>query len=219
MTTLSNSDSDQIEMLKRMYPDVSRETIDSFSIYVDLVRKWQPAQNLIAPSTMGDIWLRHVADSIQIQKSLPSASQWIDFGSGAGFPGLITAILLKDKEGSLVNLVESNQRKASFLRTVARETGSRVKVHAGRIEAVTKDWETPIEGVSARALASLDMLCGFSSQFIERGATAVFHKGQDFRREIDEASQNWELDLVEKDSLVDPQSKVLLISKMTARQA
>ncbi|MTI18470.1 16S rRNA (guanine(527)-N(7))-methyltransferase RsmG [Rhodobacteraceae bacterium RKSG542] len=200
-----------------MYPDVSCETLEAFAIYVDLVRKWQPAQNLIAPSTMDDIWMRHVADSIQIQKSLPEANHWIDFGSGAGFPGLVTAILLRGREDTMVNLVESNQRKASFLRTVARETGSKVKVHAGRIEAVTKGWTAPIEGVSARALANLEMLCGFSAQFVQRGATAVFHKGQDFRREIEEASHKWELDLVEHDSLVDPQSKVLIITKMAAR--
>ncbi|WP_068004741.1 16S rRNA (guanine(527)-N(7))-methyltransferase RsmG [Pseudovibrio axinellae] len=199
----------------RMYNDVSRETFERLSIYVDLVQKWQPAQNLIAPSTMNDIWMRHVADSIQIQRSLPAARNWIDFGSGAGFPGLVTAILLKQEgDAGIVNMVESNQRKAAFLRTVARETGCNAKVHAGRIEAVTKDWDTPIEGVSARALASLPILCGFSSQFVQGGAKAVFHKGRDFRREIEEASADWSIDLVEKVSLVDPLSRVLVLSKI-----
>ncbi|MDD7909520.1 16S rRNA (guanine(527)-N(7))-methyltransferase RsmG [Pseudovibrio exalbescens] len=194
-----------------MYPDVSHETFERLSIYVDLVRKWQPAQNLIAPKTMDEIWLRHVADSIQIQKALPEARRWMDFGSGAGFPGLVTAILLADEPDAVVHLVESNQRKAAFLRTVARETGSTVKVHAGRIEAVTKGWTDPIDGVSARALANLLVLCGFSASLIQQGATAVFHKGQDFQREIEEASHEWTLDLVEQRSRVDPLSRVLII--------
>lgn len=221
MSLENRADFGQIKPVMRLYEDVSRETFERLSIYVDLVRKWQPAQNLIAPSTMNDIWMRHVADSIQIQRSLPEARSWIDFGSGAGFPGLVTAMLLAQTgdENAIVHMVESNQRKAAFLRTVARETGCNVKVHAGRIEAVTKDWSTPIDGVSARALASLQILCGFSSQFVQRGATAVFHKGQDFRREIEEASADWSIDLLEKVSLVDPLSRVLVLTKIDPKVA
>ncbi len=220
MSFENRADYSQIPPVMCMYEDVSRETFKRLAIYVDLVLKWQPAQNLIAPSTMNDIWMRHVADSIQIQRSLPDARSWIDFGSGAGFPGLVTAILLRQEgEDGIVHMVESNQRKAAFLRTVARETGCNVKVHAGRIEAVTKGWEAPIEGVSARALASLPMLCGFSSQFVQRGATAVFHKGQDFRREIEEASADWSIDLVEKVSLVDPLSRVLVLTRIDPKTA
>ncbi|WP_068084435.1 16S rRNA (guanine(527)-N(7))-methyltransferase RsmG [Polycladidibacter stylochi] len=211
------NDQEQLKFVQKLYPSVSRETFSELSKYVDLVRKWQPAQNLIAPSTMGEIWLRHVADCIQIQQTLPEAKSWIDFGSGAGFPGLVTAILLRDQPEAVVHMVESNQRKVAFLRTVARETGCNVKVHAGRIEKVTAGWQEPIDGVSARALANLKMLCDFSHQFISRGARAVFHKGKDYQREIEEASHFYELDLIEKESLIDPLSRVLVISKMGAR--
>lgn len=200
------------------YGDVSRETVERLHIYVDLVLKWQPAQNLIAPSTIPDIWVRHVVDSLQTHWSLPDATTWVDIGSGAGFPGIVTAILLADVPDAHVHLIESNQRKAAFLRTALRETGSKGTVHPGRIESVAKEWQHgPVDAVSARALASLDLLLSLSEPFTAQGATAVFHKGQDFQREINEASHTWTFDLVEKKSLIDPTSRMLLLSNISAR--
>lgn len=200
------------------YGDVSRETSERLEIFVDLVLKWQPAQNLIAPSTIPDIWTRHVLDSLQTQWALPEARTWVDIGSGAGFPGIVTAILLADVAGAHVHMIESNQRKAAFLRTALRETGSRGSVHPGRIESVAKEWSHgPVDAVSARALASLTLLLDLSEPFTSAGATAVFHKGQEFQREINEASHAWSFDLVEKESIVDPMSRMLLLSNISAR--
>jgi len=200
------------------YGDVSRETLDRLQIYVDLVLKWQPAQNLIAPSTIPDIWTRHVADSLQTQWSYPEARTWVDIGSGGGFPGVVTAILLAGTPDGHVHMIESNQRKVAFLRTALRETGSRGTVHAGRIESVAKDWRHgAVDAVSARALASLDQLFRLSEPFAAQGAKAVFHKGQDFQREVNEASDTWAFDMVEKESLVDPLSRMLLFSNISAR--
>ncbi len=200
------------------YGDVSRETLERLQIYVDLVLKWQPAQNLIAPSTIPDIWTRHVVDSLQTQWSFPEAKIWVDIGSGAGFPGVVTAILLADDADAHVHMIESNQRKAAFLRTALRETDSRGTVHPGRIESVAKEWSHgPVDGVSARALANLDLLLRLSEPFTATGAKAVFHKGQDFQREVNEASDSWAFDLVEKESLVDPVSRMLLLSNISAR--
>ena len=200
------------------FGDVSRETLDRLQIYVDLVLKWQPAQNLIAPSTIPDIWTRHVADSLQTHWSFPEARIWVDIGSGAGFPGVVTAILLADDPEGHVHMIESNQRKAAFLRTALRETGSRGTVHPGRIESVAKGWTAgPVDAVSARALASLEMLFRLSEPFFRQGAKAVFHKGQDFQRELDEAADSWAFDLVEKESLVDPLSRMLLFSDISVR--
>lgn len=200
------------------FGDVSRETLDRLQIYVDLVLKWQPAQNLIAPSTIPDIWTRHVADSLQTQWLLPEARVWVDIGSGGGFPGIVTAILLADEPGAHVHMIESNQRKAAFLRTALRETGSTGSVHPGRIESVAKEWRHgPVDAVSARALASLDLLFRLSEPFTVTGAKAVFHKGQDFQREVNEASDAWNFDLVEKESLVDPVSRMLVFSNISAR--
>ncbi|MEM9106101.1 MAG: 16S rRNA (guanine(527)-N(7))-methyltransferase RsmG, partial [Pseudomonadota bacterium] len=111
------------------FGDVSRETLDRLQVFVDLVLKWQPAQNLIAPSTIPDIWTRHVVDSLQTYWAYPEANTWVDIGSGGGFPGIVTAILLAGRPGSHVHLIESNQRKAAFLRTALRETGSAGTVH------------------------------------------------------------------------------------------
>jgi len=202
------------------YGDVSRETMKRLQIYVDLVLKWQPAQNLIAASTIPDIWIRHVVDSLQTQWALPDARIWVDMGSGAGFPGVVTAILLANEPDAHVHMIESNQRKAAFLRTALRETGSRGTVHPGRIESVAKEWmHGPVDVVSARALAALDLLLSLSEPFTAAGAQVVFHKGQDFQREVNEASHTWSFDLIEKNSLIDPTSRMLLLSNISARQS
>ena len=105
------------------FGDVSRETLDRLQIYVDLVLKWQSAQNLISPSTIPDIWTRHVAESLQTPWSYPEAKVWVDIGSGGGFPGVVTAILLADQPDAHVHMVESHQRKWALLRTAFSEHG------------------------------------------------------------------------------------------------
>lgn len=204
----------------REYASVSRETEARLKTYVDLVLRWQPAQNLISPATIPEIWRRHVADSLQPHLVRPEAKRWVDLGSGAGFPGIVTAILLADTPGAHVYFVESNQRKAAFLRTALRETGSSGTVIPARIESASEQWSHgPVDAVSARALASLDLLLGFSQAFMDEGAVAVFHKGRDFQREVNEASHAWGFDLVEKVSLIDPESRMLILSNLTARSA
>ena len=174
---------------------VSRETIGRLTHLVDLVGKWQRAENLIAPSTLPTIWRRHVADSAQLVALFPEARRWIDLGSGAGFPGLVVAILLAESGGQ-VHLVESNSRKCAFLRLAARETAAPAIVLEGRIEAVVAGFTEPVEMISARALAPLGELFEMIEPLIARGARAAFHKGQDFAREIAEASKSWDSDLI-----------------------
>ena len=193
---------------------VSRETGERLAVYVELVRKWQKSQNLVAPSTLDDIWRRHVADSAQTLAALPSARRWLDFGSGAGFPGLVTAIFLAETEGARVHLVESNKGKAAFLRTVARETGAPVTVHAERSEDFNAGFDEPVDGVSARALAPLVNLVALAAQHVARGAVAVFHKGQDFGAEVREATLSWDLDMVEQISRIDPAGRLILIRRI-----
>lgn len=201
------------------YGDVSRETIERLQIFVDLVLKWQPVQNLIAPSTIPDIWERHVIDSLATKWAMPEAKTWVDIGSGAGFPGVVTAILQAGDPDAHVHFIESNQRKVAFLRTALRETGSKGTVYPGRIESVAKSWEHgPVDAISARALANLDLLLSLSEPFWQNGATCVFHKGQDFQREVNEASQRWTFDLVERNSLIDSTSRLLLLSNISSRQ-
>jgi 16S rRNA (guanine527-N7)-methyltransferase len=207
---------EDIAAVEAIYP-VSRETADRLTTYVALVRKWQPSQNLIASSTLDRIWSRHVADSAQVHALLPAASRWVDFGSGAGFPGLVTAIFLADRPGAAVHLVESNRGKAAFLRTVARETGAPAVVHDCRIEDFLAGFSEAVDGVSARALAQMTRLLPFAEPLVGRGAVAVFHKGQDFAAELDEATLSWSLDLVEHSSRVEAGSRLIEIRRITKR--
>ena len=197
---------------------VSRETGERLAVYVALVEKWQRSQNLVAPKTLPQIWRRHVADSAQVQAIRPEAKRWVDLGSGAGFPGLVTAILLAETEGAVVHLVESNRGKAAFLRTVARETGAPAIVHAERIESFSKDFAETVDAVSARALAPLVDLCGWAAPFVGRGAVAVFHKGQDFGAELAQTTLSWTLDLIEHQSKTEPAARLVEIRTMVPRQ-
>ena len=163
---------------------LSSEIVRRLDIYVDLLTRWQRTVNLVAPSTIPCVWMRHVADSLQVQAAVPSAHRWVDFGSGGGFPGMVTAIVLADQPLSHVDLVESDKRKAAFLQTVSRETGVRTSVHACRIEALEPP--SAVDAVSARALASLPVLIAYAEPFLLAGATGVFPKGQHVEAELTE---------------------------------
>ncbi|MEQ9692331.1 MAG: 16S rRNA (guanine(527)-N(7))-methyltransferase RsmG [Bauldia litoralis] len=199
--------------------DVSRETADRLTTLVALVRKWQPAENLVAPSTLPDIWRRHVADGAQLVPLFPKARRWLDLGSGGGFPGLVLGCLLVDRPGAAVHLVESNGRKCAFLRRAAAAIGSPVTVHQGRIESILAEWDTPIDCLTARALAPLDRLLDLAEPILGAGTPAAFFKGADFVREIDEATQSWDLDLVEHTSRIDDRGVILEIRQALRRDA
>jgi 16S rRNA (guanine527-N7)-methyltransferase len=209
--------SDDISALDGLV-DVSRETADRLERFVALLRKWQTAENLVAPETLPSVWKRHVADSAQLAKIFPDARVWLDLGSGAGFPGIVLAILLAESPDGIVHLVESNQRKCAFLRQAIRESGASAKVHAGRIEAVLAEWQDPVDMISARALAPLDRLLSLAAPLLSNGAVGAFHKGQDFEREIEEASKSWEFDLILHKCLVEGGGVILEIRSL-ARKA
>lgn len=196
---------------------VSRETVERLEIFVDLFLKWSKRINLSAPSTLSEIWQRHILDSLSLVNFEPSSRRWIDLGSGGGFPGAVTAIVLAGRDAGHVDLIESNQKKASFLRQVLRETGARGTVRAVRIEDAVGLVEQP-ECVSARALADLSTLLLLSSPWlIGQECTAYFHKGRDYRREVDEARGRWMFDLVEHPSRTNPESVVLEIGNLRRR--
>lgn len=161
---------------------VSRETEARLAVYVDLLRRWQTVKNLVGPGTLDTVWTRHIADSAQLVPLAGEAQTWADLGSGAGFPGLVAAILLRDRSGAQVHLIESNQRKCAFLREVARETGACVLVHAGRIDDVLPRLG-PVDVVSARALAPLPQLLLWGKRLILAGSLGLFLKGEEFARE------------------------------------
>ncbi|MCJ8519830.1 16S rRNA (guanine(527)-N(7))-methyltransferase RsmG [Pseudorhizobium tarimense] len=196
---------------------VSRETQERLEHFADLFRKWSARINLVAPSTLAELWDRHIADSAQIFQLRPQAATWVDLGSGGGFPGIITAILMHEAEGGWVHLVESNQKKASFLRIALLETQAKGEVHPVRIEEAVKKIKS-CEFVSARALADLNLLCQYSAPWLMDGkASGFFHKGRDYRFEVDKARGEWQFDLVEHQSAVEIDSVILEVSGLRPR--
>lgn len=182
---------------------VSRETGERLDRFIATLEAWQVRQSLVSRGTSDiDIWTRHVADSAQLLAIAPAATRWLDLGSGGGFPGMVLACLLAGTTGAAVHLVESNQRKVSFLRAANRAAGTRAAVHAGRIEDVVEGWTAPVDAISARALAPFATLCAWAEPLIARGVRAYFHKGEEFASERNEASLRWTLDLIEHPSRI-----------------
>ncbi|MDF0697411.1 16S rRNA (guanine(527)-N(7))-methyltransferase RsmG [Rhizobium sp. MC63] len=194
---------------------VSRETQARLQHFAVLFQKWAKAINLVAPSTLDDLWRRHIADSSQIFQIYPEPVRWVDLGSGGGFPGVITAIFLAELQDGWVHLVESNRKKAAFLRTALRETNARGSVHAIRIEDAPAEIGE-CDAISARALADLDGLIGYAAPWMlgKENCRGFFHKGRDYLREIDEARGRWEFDLLEHKSAVEQESVILEISNL-----
>ena len=162
--------------------------------FVATLLQWQAKTNLVAPSTLPELWTRHIADSLQLLPLAPGARHWVDLGSGGGFPGLVIACALADTPGSVIHLVESNLKKAAFLREAARLTGAPAKVHAARIEDIVDGFAEPVEMVTARALAPLDNLIESAYPLLKRGAEALFLKGRDIEVELTAASKCWSID-------------------------
>lgn len=195
---------------------VSRETFDSVVAFEALFRKWAVRINLVAPSTLDEVWQRHILDSAQIPRLAPDALRWVDVGSGGGFPGAIIALMLKDRPGAAIDLVESNGKKAAFLRTSLAELGAPARVHAKRIEETYGVVRDP-EVVTARALAPLAKLLELTEPWLTSGARAFFHKGRDYRSEVEESSAVWVYDLLKHSSQIDANSVILEISNLRRR--
>jgi 16S rRNA (guanine527-N7)-methyltransferase len=164
--------------------DLPEETLRRLEIYADLLEKWQRAINLVGKSSLDDLWIRHFADSLQVAEAVPEARRWLDLGSGAGFPGLVTAIKYAGEPGALVHLVEANQRKCAFLQNVIRATSAPAIVHCGRLEKILPGLDEKIDAVSARALAPLAALLGYAEKFLDQGAVGVFSKGKQLGAEL-----------------------------------
>jgi len=191
---------------------VDADLAERLDIFEQLLLKWQPKMNLVAPSTLKSIRTRHFEDSLQVSDALPLARRWIDIGSGAGFPGIVTALRLRGQEGAQVHLVESDHRKCAFLREVSRETSAPVEVHRGRIEDVLPTLPE-IEAISARALASMATLVEMTLDRIEKGAVGVFLKGQDVGSELTKMPIYSSLELRLVASRTDPLGRIVILSR------
>lgn len=194
---------------------VSRETFEDLLRFEQAFLKWNRRINLSAPSTLGDSWTRHIIDSAQLAGIDKTARHWLDIGSGGGFPGLVMAFLLRERGGS-IDLVESNRKKAAFLQTMVGEFALPARVHARRVEDVHDVVGKP-QIVTARALASLPLLLELTALWLVAGARGLFHKGRDYRSEVEESAHRWAFDLVEHASATDPQAVVLELRDLRAK--
>ena len=195
---------------------VSRETLAKLVTYEQLLRRWQKTINLVAPSTLPAVWERHFADSAQLWGHPRVAAQhWLDLGSGAGFPGMVLAIMGSELGATRHTLIESDSRKAAFLREVARGTGVTVDILSARIESAEIHAKMgPVDCVTARALAPLPRLLELAAPFFGPSTSGLFSKGREVTAEIEEAGRAWDFQIELKPSLTDPDGRIVLLTAL-----
>jgi len=181
--------------------DVSRETTDRLARHLDLLRRWQKRINLVGAATLADPWRRHMLDSAQLAPLIPAGARLADLGSGAGFPGLVLAIL----RGGPVHLIESDARKAAFLHEAVRATGAPAEVHNARAENL----ELRANVVTARACAPLDRLLGLALPLLAPGGICLFLKGARVEEELAVARRRWRMTVCRRRSRSAPEGVVL----------
>ena len=189
--------------------DVSRETLARLTTYVALLERWQNSVNLVGKGTLSDIWRRHILDSAQLYSLLPSPfGRVVDLGSGAGFPGMVLAIM----GATDVELIEANTRKCGFLREVARVTNTQVIINNDRIEGVAP---RIADVVTARALAPLPRLLGYAKTYVGPETICLFLKGRRLHQELTDARKTWKMGITTITSLSDAGGSVLHLRKLS----
>lgn len=190
---------------------VPRETVEKLERYAAMLTEWQSKINLVSATTLPNLWTRHLLDSAQLYRLLPAGTQRMaDLGSGAGFPGLVLAIMGVPE----MHLIESDQRKSVFLREVARATETKVTVHANRIEDVPP---LHVDVVSARALAPLSRLIPLAYRHLKAGGQCLFLKGAELPAELQDASKDWQFEAQESDSLTSAQGRILQLGRLAQK--
>lgn len=190
---------------------------DDLESYAQLLRKWQTVQNLVSRETLGAVWTRHFADSLQILPFLNEADRnFLDLGSGGGLPALPLAIALKGRDHHFT-LIEPNGRKVSFLRTVARELGLSITVEGRRSDQVDSRETLAPDVITSRALASLPTLCGWMQPFFATKTRAILHKGREHVEELAETVPHWDFDVVVTQSDTDAKGVLLTLTNLRAK--
>jgi 16S rRNA (guanine527-N7)-methyltransferase len=207
---LADQLADDRRAASRLVP-VSRETEDRLAIFVELLDRWRQKTNLISNSTFATVWTRHIADSAQLSALAPDAKRWVDMGSGAGFPGLVIAIQLAGVPGALVHCIESDGRKCAFLREAVRATGAAAAIHPQRVEAIEPKSLGTVDAVTARAFAPLPLTLELARPWMERGAIAVFPRGESAKDQIAALPEAWAYAIEPLQSVVNPKAAILRI--------
>ncbi|GAA5096502.1 16S rRNA (guanine(527)-N(7))-methyltransferase RsmG [Bartonella acomydis] len=201
------------QTLLNIAPSVSRETMERLIQFETLLIQWNKHINLISAATIPLLWTRHILDSAQIYPLHSNLLHWCDFGSGGGFPAIVIAIFMKEKNKGHIDLVESNGKKVAFLRTIIAELDLPATVYHHRIENIYPKIAKP-EVITARGLASLDDLLRLIFPLFTQKTIALLQKGRDYSTEIKNASANWQFDLLKHKSKIDENSVILEISHL-----
>ena len=200
--------------------NVSRETLTKLMAYQALLGKWQQSVNLVGPNTLAHFWQRHAADSAQILRHAPDTARvWLDLGSGGGLPGLVLAIMLAEKTPEAhMHFIESDRKKAGFLRAVIADIGLQATVHHARIEAVSEAMPPALaqtDVITARALAPLPELLRLLVPFCNSSTVALVHKGRNWQEELTASEQYWKLKLSAQVSDTDAAARILEITAVS----
>lgn len=188
--------------------------------YIDLMQRWQTVQNLVSRETPGDLWQRHILDSLQLLPLIGGSAEpfrMLDVGSGGGFPALPLAIALKGRQYSM-HLIESNSRKCAFLRAAARQFDLPVTVHSARIEAVDPQAIGTVDSFTSRALAPLPLLLAYLHRFWSPSSRALLHKGREFGEELKSADSDWLYDVLRHRSATDGDGVLLEITNLRPKR-
>lgn len=193
--------------------NVSRETIEKLKTYEKLVIEWNSKFNLISKSSVEHIWERHILDSLQLCSFISKNDRKLyDFGSGAGFPAIVMAILSQELFPNLeISLIESIGKKATFLNTVKETLGLNVKIYNDRIENIKL---TKADIISSRALASLVKLLEYAKPFCNKDTRLIFPKGEKWQEEVLEAEKKWGFEYKKEQSLTNEKSCILQIKNI-----
>ena len=196
--------------------NVPHETIHRLEVYAELLADWQARHNLVSSKTIPELWQRHFADSAQLLALAPTAKSWLDLGTGAGFPGLVVAILAANQRTLRTHLVESTAKKCAFLAHVAQMTDTAVDIHCNRIEELARSESklTP-DIISARALAPLPRLLELAAPFFRSGTRGLFLKGRDAEREIETARAHWHFTSHLHPSLTSNDSSIVEVTELS----
>lgn len=193
--------------------NVSRETLARLEAYADLLTDWNARHNLVARSTLPDLWRRHMWDSAQILPLIPeTASSLADLGSGAGFPGLVLAALLRDRVA--VTLHEATAKKCAFLAAAAERMDVAVTIRNARMEDLPPQ---PFDVVTARACAPLPLLLDYAHRFMGPNSVCLFLKGQSVGSELTEATKYWKMEATQTPSATDPSGAIVTVKKLGSR--
>ena len=197
---------------------VSRETMFRISEYLRALGDWRERINLIGPGEGRRVWRRHVLDSLQLLENISASDKSLaDLGSGAGFPGLVLACALAEREGATVALIEKSVRKSQFLEAAIREVGLPARVLNQRLEVEGEAERFDL--VTARALAPLPRLLGYAHDWLKPSGKALLMKGRDAAAEVAEARETWTFEMSATPSLTSPEGQILSVSELRPRRA